>query len=276
MSADVASVLGAVADETDRLLGSLEDLAQRAGPLLAARRGQPPPTVAGLSVLDDYLVAALAADAAATGIGIVLGPGTLADRERWIHWFWRPPGRPAERLRVNLDPVSCDGYDYTMTEWYRRGREAGTASLTGPYVDYVCSNEYVVTLTVPIGEGADFVGLAGLDVRVAHLEELLLPGMLGLGATVVVVTAEGRVVSSSSALFPPGTTVAGRDLAVTSLRERTEANRPNLPWRVLVGCDAAAADDDQPVPTGPGGRATGPRGGVLGRRSVGTGTRSSG
>lgn len=238
MPADAASVLTAVADETDRLLTSLEGLAQRAGPLLRARRHRPPPTVAGLSALDGYLVAALTADAAATGIGIVTGPGILADRERWIHWFWSPPGRPAERLRVNVDPLSCDGYDYTTTAWYRRGREAGTASLTGPYVDYVCSNEYVITMTVPMGEGAGFVGLAGLDVRVAHLEGLLLPGMLELGATVVVVTAEGRVVSSSSERFPPGTTVTSRDMAAIPLRECVDANRPNLPWRVLVGGEA--------------------------------------
>ena len=235
MAADIASVLDAVADETERLLGRLEDLAQRSGALVRHGHGHLPPTVASLSVLDGHLVDVLANETAASGIGIVLRPGALADRERWIHWFWRPPGRPVERLRVNLDPVGYDSYDYTTTEWYRRGREAGVASLVGPYVDYVCSNEYVVTLTVPIGEGADFVGLAGVDVRVALLEELLLPNLVGVDGTVVVVTTEGRVVSSTSPTLPPGTTVTSRDVAARSLRERPEAMRPSLPWRVLVG-----------------------------------------
>jgi hypothetical protein len=232
--AEVASVLADLAVETDRLFAILEDLGGRAGTLLT-RDDRLPPTLSVLSALDGYLVSTLDAESAAAGAGIVLAPGALVDQHRWIHWFWKPPQRPAERLRVNLDPVSYDCYDYTSTEWYRRGREAGAACVTGPYVDYVCSNEYVVTLTTPIGEGAGFVGLAGIDVRVAHLEELLLPRLLAVDGTAAVVTADGRVVSSTSAGLAPGSTLDAARASTLSLRERLEATRPPLPWRVLVG-----------------------------------------
>jgi hypothetical protein len=239
VSTNPLGVLDDLAAEVDRLFATLESLARRTSHLMRAERAEGGPTSTCLSALDDELTAALGGNRAAGGIGVVVCPGVLVDRPREIHWYWKPPGRPPERLRVELDPLHFDCYDYTTTDWYLRGTGSSNRSVTGPYVDYLCTNEYVITLTVPVLDEGEVVGLAGVDVLVAHVEELLLPRLLSAEATVAVVTAEGRVVSSSSAALPPGTPVPGAGGASHRLLALPEATRPPLPWRVLVERPAA-------------------------------------
>lgn len=41
-------------------------------------------------------------------------------------------------------------YDYTALPWFVVPRETGGRRVTGPYVDWVCTEEYTLTFTVPL------------------------------------------------------------------------------------------------------------------------------
>ena len=62
------------------------------------------------------------------------------------------------------------------------GREATplrsmSRRVAGPYVDYACTNEYAVTLSMPVPDGDDLLGVAAADVLVSSLETRVLPAL---------------------------------------------------------------------------------------------------
>jgi hypothetical protein len=124
---------------------------------------------------------------------VVTAPGLLADAPRWLEWWW---GAGPERLRVNLDPAAPDFYDYTTTEWYT----ASAPCLAGPYVDFACTNEYAITMSVPV---VGF-GVAAADILVASLERRVLPALVALDRPVALTNAAGRVIASNTPELTPG------------------------------------------------------------------------
>jgi DNA-binding FadR family transcriptional regulator len=183
-----------VAGELDRLFAGLEELGGRFGALAPQRRDDLQPLrPAILALLDEH--AELVA-----GTGIVTAPGLLADAPRWLEWWWTGARGTPEPLRVNLDPAAPDFYDYTTTDWWR----AREPSMTGPYVDYACTNAYALTLSVPVAGFEGRLGVAAADVPLASLETRLLPPLAALGRPAALVSAEGRVIASSSPAKLPG------------------------------------------------------------------------
>jgi hypothetical protein len=97
--------------------------------------------------------------------------------------------------------------------------------VTGPYVDYVCTDEYVVTSTAPVLVAGRMVGVVGVDTLVETLEETLLPIVGPAEATVV--NDHGRVLASADHRLDAGTVL---DLGGCREREQCAA----LPlWAVL-------------------------------------------
>ena len=58
--------------------------------------------------------------------------------------------RRVRRLAAVSDPANEQFRDYTTLEWWRVPARTGTRHLTGPYVDYVCTDDYTVTITTPV------------------------------------------------------------------------------------------------------------------------------
>lgn len=52
-------------------------------------------------------------------------------------------------------------------------------------MDYICSDEYVVTCTVPVVVDDRVVGVAGADLLAETLERLLVPVLRNEGATLL-------------------------------------------------------------------------------------------
>lgn len=132
------------------------------------------------------------------GAGLVVEPGVLADAEYWLEW-WQPvpgaaPGR-YRRLAVEITPGVTGFRDYTQLDWFTDPRATGDRAITGPYVDYLCTDQYSLTLTAPVTVDGHFVGVAGLDVLARTVEQHLLDE-LDPGSRVAVVNAQGRVVTS--------------------------------------------------------------------------------
>jgi hypothetical protein len=136
---------------------------------------------------------------------VIIAPDVLADAPLWLEWWWAAPAGSPQQLRVNLDPSAPDFFDYTTAAWYAeaaRLRSGGTA--TGPYVDYFCTGEYTITLSVPVRLDGRFLGVAAADLLVSNLEGQVLPALLGAGRPVALTSPEGRVIAATTADLVPG------------------------------------------------------------------------
>jgi hypothetical protein len=149
------------------------------------------------------------------------------------------------RIRLNLDPESIDLYDYLDMDWFTIPRRSARPYVYGPYIDFSGADRYVVTMTVPVidassphhgapgdqapgehapggrragGHGAgghradehradehEFLGVAGADIRMSHLEPELLAILRSVPAPAVLVTAERRVVAANTPHWISGT-----------------------------------------------------------------------
>lgn len=116
------------------------------------------------------------------GGGFVVAPGVLSDRRLYLVW-WQ--GEERDFLGDADAPATGEAIDYTRQPWYRIPERTGELTLVGPYVDFVCTDEYVMTTTMPVYAGGRMVGVAGADTLVETLETMLLPGLREAGATLV-------------------------------------------------------------------------------------------
>lgn len=166
------------------------------------------------------------------GTGYAAAVGALADIPRWIEWWLAGPGEPRP-LRVNLDPGLPDFYNYTSAEWFRLPRDSGSTLVDGPYVDVHGTNEYTVTVAIPVSRNGTFLGVAAADLYVSGLEKKLLPIMHEVSNPVVLTNANGRVIASTDWRVLPG-------VLLKSTATQMTFPCKGLPWRVSTTTTGAA------------------------------------
>ena len=177
----------------------------------------------------------------AAGAGVVLAPDVLADAPRWIEWWWADRGSGIERLAVDHDPDSVDFYDYTAAEWYSEPERTRQQSITGPYVDYICTHEYTYTLAIPLIYGERFVGVAGADILAQQVERAVVPELMQLEHVAVLASGNGRIIASNTVLYPPGNVLARHEASheLLPVAGHGAADDPvagiSLPWTLLAG-----------------------------------------
>ena len=151
---------------------------------------------------------------AADGAGIVAAPGVVAGKHRHLEWWQRGAageggagqgGEAFARIRLNLDPESIDLYDYLDMDWFTVPGRERRRYVYGPYVDFSGADRYVLTMTVPVCDGPEFLGVAGVDLRMSHLEPELLAVLRAIPAPAALVTAERRVVAANTPRWISGT-----------------------------------------------------------------------
>ena len=218
------------------------------GPLAGALTGAAAPTATALDPVVEALVSPEldAEGSLITGAGFVAAPGFLADAPWHLAWWLSGsntfgPGSGLRRLATVDDPDSEQFRDYTTLEWWRVPARTGTRHLTGPYVDYLCTDDYTVTITTPVRVDGEMVGLVGTDLYVARLEQVLLPVIRESGHPCTLVNASGRIVASTDARRATG--------ALLRLEGLAEALAP-LREAVMVTDAAALPGGEAVVPCG--------------------------
>ncbi len=166
-----------------------------------------------LGALEHSIAPRLAAQPILAGMGYVAAPGVVGELERYMMW-WQRSGDELARLRLNFDPSSIDVYDYLQMEWFQSAHDRGERAAFGPYVDYSGSGLYVLTVSVPVTDDGVFLGVAGADVEMAHLERLLVSVLRTSRAEVVVVNSERRVLAVNTARWVVGERLPGIPVAM--------------------------------------------------------------
>jgi hypothetical protein len=182
---------------------------------------------------------------------LLVGAGFIADGEivrgRDVHFaWWLGPleanpvlGSTTEPTRLDLTTRGYTEYlrDFRALEWYAIPATTRHAHVTGPYVDHLCTCDYILTLTMPVhahahaaaggdGDGdARMVGVVGADVAVRRLERELLAAFLDVPEPLALVNEAGRVVLSTEPTLQVGQLAAAWAHAEPC---------PGTPFRVLV------------------------------------------
>ena len=149
------------------------------------------------------------------GAGFVAAPRFLTDTDWHLAWwlgasntFGLGTAKPALRRLEAVEDESNDSFrDYTNLEWWRVPVRTGEPHITGPYVDYLCTDDYTLTLTMPVRYDGELVGVVGADLYVTDIERMLLPRLRDLGGLATVVNSAGRVVVSTDPHRAPGSLV---------------------------------------------------------------------
>jgi hypothetical protein len=185
---------------------------------------------------------------------LLVGAGFIADGEivrgRDVHFaWWLGPLQANPVLGSTTEPTRLDlttrGYteylrDFRALEWYRIPATTRDAHVTGPYVDHLCTCDYILTLTMPVHARDDvaasgdarMVGVVGADVAVRRLERELLAAFLDVPEPIALVNEDGRVVVSTEPTLQVG------QLAVAWQHAEPCAGTP---FRVLVGPAASVS-----------------------------------
>lgn len=111
--------------------------------------------------------------------------------------WWTSKERAGVRVLAPLDDGLTELGDYQRSlddvEWYRVPAVTGRSHMTGPYVDYLCTDEFSLTFTRPIVIAGEFYGVVGLDVLVRDVEHDVEAALDELDAGAVLL-ANGRSV----------------------------------------------------------------------------------
>lgn len=183
------------------------------------------------------------------GAGFVAAPGLIPDAQWHLSWwlgdlntFGMGSTAPhIRRLEVVEDPTAESFRDYTTLEWWRTPERTGLRHITGPYVDYLCTDEYTLTLTVPAFYRDASIGVVGADLYAEDLERALLPELRAVGSTITLINASGRVLLSTDVHLATGSLLRIDGLAAALLNPSTPVTRLSGGQDVVHCADAQLA-----------------------------------
>lgn len=163
------------------------------------------------AVVEPYAARTLALDAVPVyGAGFIAAIDLLSDAHSHLAWWQGEDGR---KLVLASQTVNKEYIDYSELEWYRVPMSTRQPHVAGPYVDYLCSDEYTITIAVPAVADGRLLGVAGLDLLVSEVERELTPRFAALGHQVTLTNGVGRVVVSTDPRCATGDSVRGSRLA---------------------------------------------------------------
>ena len=147
------------------------------------------------------------------GAGFVAAVGFLTDQPWWLEWFAQGEDGRSHRMVSQTDPDGAGFYDYEFLPWYLVPRDTRRRHITGPYIDYVCTDDYNMTYTAPVLIDDRFAGVAGADIGVQTAETILMPALRAATQPLAVVNQQGRIVASNSGRHLCGDLVTGIEVS---------------------------------------------------------------
>ncbi len=241
-SADVlADAVTAFCDQRFAEVQGISALAT--GPL-----AQSHPRRADLAIEVHCLALLATTDPPLAGAGVVVAPYVLKEDPFWLEWWLAGPDDDlsgATRLTADLNPDSVSFRDYTTLAWFEEPQRTGERGITGPYVDYLCTDQYTLTFTAPLTVSDRFLGVAGVDV-LARWFELHLFSVVDaldlLDDDCVVVNRAGRVVACPSGTWVTGDLIRDLGPARASAEGWQVTPCPGTPFVVARRTPATYAD----------------------------------
>ena len=146
------------------------------------------------------------------GAGFVAAIGLLRDARGHLSW-WQGPDR--EQLSLAWSIINKEHLDYSEFEWYRVPMITGKSHLSGPSVDYLCSDEYTMTIATPVTIRGSFAGVAALDLLVDSVERHLVPLLRRETDRATLINSSDRIIVSTDPTLAAGDSIgrAGTDSA---------------------------------------------------------------
>lgn len=194
--AEVARSLRAIADLVERWTVTLD----RA---FTAHRGALTATAVDRIVKPNVEEMLADTDSDIAGAGFIAADSLVSGARTFMAW-WQGPD--VERVDALANLSTSEETRYLDADWYRLPVQSGRLTITGPYVDLLCTDEFALTYTAPIGWGgpAGPVGVAGVDVTVSALERRLTRRLAAVADTAALVNDEDRIIVTVSPLVTPG------------------------------------------------------------------------
>lgn len=129
--------------------------------------------------------------------------------------WWQGPDR-ALLASSTFGPGQA-AIDLHRLEWYRVPAQSLERHVAGPFVDYLCSNEITLTVSLPLSLDEQFSGVMCADVVIASIEEQFLP-LLNQFDEAAIINLNGRVVVSTDAEHETGDRYVGNATLTRSSR----------------------------------------------------------
>lgn len=189
----------------------------------------------GLSLPDPLLV----------GAGFIAAPQYVHGRDVHFAWWLAPIesnpllANTSVPTRLDLSGRVYTEYlrDFRALEWYQVPESTRQRHITGPYVDQLCTCDYILTLTMPVRVDDEMVGVVGADIYVRRLERELLPLFLALNEPVVLLNEVGRVVVCTESAMLVGDILPNPQ---HSLADYTQLPCAGTPLRIAIRAPAAS------------------------------------
>jgi len=175
------------------------------------------------------------------GAGFIAAPEFVDGHDVHFSW-WLGPLESNPLLGITTVPTRLDlsarvytDYlrDVRELEWYSIPESTHQRHVTGPYVDHLCTCDYIFTVTMPVRVTEQMIGVVGADVAVRRLETALLPLFLAADQPLALVNAVDRVVLSTEPTVQVGQ-LAPHDGVVVACS--------GVPFRVLVAPASSSRD----------------------------------
>ncbi|WP_341268360.1 hypothetical protein [Gordonia malaquae] len=202
-SADRPKEVVAIAATMDSFAERVQEWSVQLGRKFAAHRGALSATAVDRIVKPDVEVMLADPDANIAGGGFVAASGLLPSGGSFMAW-WQ--GESVDRVDALANLSMTAANRYLDADWYQGPVTTGRLTVTGPYIDMLCTDEFALTYTCPVTwPGAPTTtSVAGIDVTVADLEKILYRELAALGPDAALINAEGRAIVTASPAELPG------------------------------------------------------------------------
>lgn len=206
----VAGLSRLLVERFDAVFAELQSMAEQIAPLLVPEDAADGSSLLGplstdlLETIRERAVRLLKHHALVEGAGVIFDPHRIAISEQLIQWQVRREQGGYEPYGFVYDAESTEYYDFMRLPWFRVPQRTGAPTLTGPYLDYLGVDDYVLTGAVPVLAGGTFAGVTGVDIQVSALERTVIGVSRSLGVPLALVAAGDRIVCSNTAHYLPG------------------------------------------------------------------------